>query len=136
MELDRTVKGVRVAKLAGPGVPGLELDPPVYHIDLTADRLEELQADPVPFLRRLGLRADEGVAPYDTMTVRFTSLEWRWDGTRWVRAEAAGDDVVLRNGGTDGGTGGHSCCYISGPDEMTCHWHHQDPHTDTVFVDE
>ncbi len=128
--------GVRVQKLAGPGVPGLEYDPPLYHIDLTAERLAELQADPVPFLRGLGLGPDE-VAPGDEITVQLTSPRWGWNGRIWVRAEAAADDVVVRDdGGVDGGPlVGHGCCYMTA-DGMTCHWHHQDPHTDTVFVDD
>jgi hypothetical protein len=97
-----------------------------------------LIADP-PFdlgKRRCGRLGPEEVAPDDVITVRLTTPRWGWNGRVWVRAEAAADDVVT-DGGTDGGTtGGHSCCYMSGPDEMTCHWHYQDPHTDTVFVDE
>jgi len=136
VEFDRIVSGVKVAKLAGPGVPGLEYDPPLYHIDLSADRLAELQADPVPFLRRLGLGPDE-VAPDDTMTVRLTTPKWGWNGTRWVEAEVAGDDEFVLDAGTDAGTTAvHSCCYSSGPAEITCHMHNQDPHTDTVFVDD
>ncbi|MET0144838.1 MAG: hypothetical protein ABW122_04265 [Ilumatobacteraceae bacterium] len=130
--------GVRVEKLAGPGVSGRESDPPLYHIDLTSERLAELQADPVPFLRSLGLPADE-VAPDDVITVRFTRPRWGWNGRTWERAEAAADlaAVLPPDGGVDGGAPvGHSCCYSSGPDEMTCHWHYQDPHTDTVFVDD
>jgi hypothetical protein len=137
VESARQVDGVRISKLAGPGVPGLEHDPPLYHIDLTARRLYELQADPVPFLRRLGLGPDE-VAPDDTMTVEVTAPMWRWDGRTWARAEAAGDDVVLPpDGGTDGGaTAVHYCSYVSGPSSMTFHPHVQDPHTDSVFVDD
>jgi hypothetical protein len=125
--VDRIRDGVRIEKLAGPGVPGLEYDPPLYHIDLTAARLAELQADPVPFLRGLGLGREE-VAPDDVITVRLTSPRWGWNGGVWVRAEAAAD---AGDGGVDGGVfRGHSCSYMSGPDEMTCHWHYQD-HTRT-----
>jgi hypothetical protein len=110
MDSEQIEEGVRVQKLAGPGVPGLEYDPPLYHIDLTGDRLAELQADPVPFLRRLELGPEE-VAPDDVITVRLTTPRWGWNGQVWVRAEAAADDVVVTDGGTDGGTtGGHSCC--------------------------
>jgi hypothetical protein len=49
MEMGPTRYAVRVMKLAGPGVAGLELDPPLYHIDLTPERFAELQTDPVRF---------------------------------------------------------------------------------------
>lgn len=134
---DSMPSGVKVTKLAGPGVEGLEYDPPLFHIDVRKDRFDELVADPVRFLRSLGLSADDGVAPEDAMTVRFTGSKWAWNGSRWVERQAPDPAVLQSDGGTDGGgLQGHSCCYTSGPDEMTCHWHHQDPHTDTVFVDE
>ena len=129
--------GVKLTKLAGPGVEGLEYDPPLFHLDVRADRFRELIDDPVSFVRSLGLGADDGVAPDDSMTVRFTGSRWTWNGSRWEPRQASDLTVLPPDGGTDGGTvPGHSCCYISGPDEMTCHWHSQDPHTDTVFVDE
>jgi hypothetical protein len=125
--------GVRLTKLAGPGVEGLEYDPPLFHLDVRKDRFRELIADPVRFLRSVGLGAEDGVAPDDEMTVRFTGSRWQWNGSRWESRQASDLPDAGDNAGTDAG---HSCCYISGPDEMTCHWHDQDPHTDTVFVND
>ena len=35
--------GISVVKLAGPGVPGLEDDTPLYHFDVPAERMAEFQ---------------------------------------------------------------------------------------------
>jgi hypothetical protein len=125
MSYSDEVRDVQVKQLSGPGVPGLETDPPVFHFDLGMDLMPELVADPVGFLRGLGLGPDQGVAPKGSMTVRLTSPEWAWDGSRWVAQE---DQPVADDAGApDAGTHARSsCCYISGPEEMTCHTH-QDP---------
>jgi hypothetical protein len=129
---------IQVTKLAGPGVPGMEYEAPLYHFDVPATRMQELEADPVAFLARLGLGPDQGVAPRGSMTVQVTSPdEWAWNGRNWVYPEPAAElTVVPPDGGTDGGSSGHGCCYTSGPDRMTCHWHTTDPHVDSKFVDD
>jgi hypothetical protein len=129
---------IQVIKLAGPGVPGMEYEAPVFHFDVPATRMQELEADPVAFLARLGLGPDQGVAPRGRMTVEVISPdEWAWNGRNWVYPEpvAAELTVLPPDGGTDAGSS-HSCCYTSGPDRMTCHVHTTDPHTDTTFVDD
>ncbi|MDQ4092810.1 MAG: hypothetical protein M3143_05220 [Actinomycetota bacterium] len=107
---------ILVKKLAGPGVEGLEHDPPVFHFDVKTDLMPELLADPVEFLKQLGLGPEQGVAPKGLMTVRLTGAEWIWNGRQWVATE----DQTLASG--DAGVSS-SCCYISGPAEMTCHTH-------------
>jgi hypothetical protein len=108
---------ISVKQLAGPGVPGLEHDPPVFHFDLGMELMPELLANPVEFLEQLGLGPEQGVAPKGFMSVRLTGPEWTWNGHQWVAREdqlgSAEDADAPRS----------SCCYISGPAEMTCHTH-------------
>ena len=107
-----------VKQLAGPGVPGLEHDSPVFHFDLGMDLMPELMGNPVEFLKRLGLGPEQGVAPKGSMDVRLTDNEWTWTGRQWV----ANEDLALADdGGVPGDAGAprSSCCYISGPAEMT-----------------
>lgn len=106
---------VRVQQLAGPGIEGLEHDPPVYHFDLEQPMMEQLLANPVEFLAGIGLGPEQGVALGGTMEVRLTGDQWAWEGNRWLTREEVGDGGV-----GDGGTPStSSCCYISGPSEMT-----------------
>jgi hypothetical protein len=106
-----------VTQLAGPGVPGLEHDPPVFHFDLGMEQMPELLRDPVRFLKGLGLGPEQGVAPKGYMSVRLTGPEWIWNGRRWL----ASDEVLLARDDAGAGDAGAraSCCYISGPAEMT-----------------
>jgi hypothetical protein len=101
------MSGIQVTQLAGPGVPGMEDDIPLYHFDVSAE-IAELIADPDGFVVRLGLRPDKD-REYGKVSLRL-----------------AGRDSDDPDGGTppDGGTS-HSCCYISGESEMTCHTHLQ-----------
>ena len=110
-------RNISVNQLAGPGVPGLEHDPPVFHFDLGMELMPELLANPVEFLKELGLGPEQGVAPKGYMSVRLTGPEWTWNGREWVGRE---DQEVSSK---DAGTARSSCCYISGPAEMTCHTH-------------
>lgn len=110
-------RNIPVKQLAGPGVAGLEHDPPVFHFDLEMDLMPELLENPVEFLRQLGLGPEQGVAPKGTMTVRLTGPEWTWNGVRWVARE---DQAVAT---VEASASSTSCCYISGPAEMTCHTH-------------
>jgi hypothetical protein len=41
---------IQVTQLAGPGVPGMEDDIPLYHFDVSAEEMQELIADPDGFL--------------------------------------------------------------------------------------
>jgi hypothetical protein len=91
---------IEVTKLAGPGVPGMEDDIPLYHFDVSAEEMEELIADPDEFVVRLGLRPDKD-RDYGKVNLRF----------------------VGRDGGTPDAGASHSCCYISGESEMTCTTH-------------
>ena len=102
------ISRIQLTKLAGPGVPGMEDDIPLYHFDVSAEEMEELIADPDGFVVRLGLRPDRD-REYGKVNLRLAGRE--------------SDDP---DGGTppDGGTS-HSCCYISGESEMTCHTHLQ-----------
>jgi hypothetical protein len=86
----------------------MEDDIPLYHFDVSAEEMEELIADPDGFVVRLGLRPDRD-REYGKVNLRLAGRE--------------SDDP---DGGTppDGGTS-HSCCYISGESEMTCHTHLQ-----------
>jgi hypothetical protein len=97
---------IEVTQLAGPGVSGMEDDIPLYHFDVSPEEMQELIADPDGFVVRLGLRPDED-HEYGKVNLRL--------------AGPSSDDP---DGGTppDGGTS-HSCCYISGESEMTCHTH-------------
>jgi hypothetical protein len=113
----RQDREIRVQQLAGPGVPGLDHDPPVYHFDLATEMMPDLMADPVEFLRRIGLGPEQGVAPKGAMAVRLTDAEWLWDGTRWISREDQPQKA------DNAGVPSTSCCYISGPAEMTCHTH-------------
>jgi hypothetical protein len=56
-------------QLAGPGVPGMENDPSLYHVDLDRDNLDKLLADPVGFFEHLGVGPEQGIAPHGTMKV-------------------------------------------------------------------
>jgi hypothetical protein len=99
---------IKVTQLAGPGVPGMEDDIPLYHFDVSPEEMKELIADPDEFVVRLGLRPA-------------TDREYGK-----VNLRLAGRDSDDPDGGAppDGGTS-HSCCYISGESEMTCHTHLQ-----------
>ncbi len=105
--------GINVTQLAGPGIPGMEDDTPLYHFDVPADQMAELIADPDAFLTRLGLRPARD-RKYAKVNLRV--LEASAD---------APDGGTSPEGGTTLPEGGmpHSCCYFSGESEMTCHTH-------------
>ena len=94
---------IEVTQLAGPGVPGMEDDIPLYHFDVSPEEMKELIADPDGFIVRLGLRPDED-HEYGKVNLRL--------------AGPISD-------APDGRMTSHSCCYISGESEMTCHTHEQ-----------
>ncbi|MHA3703665.1 hypothetical protein ACXR2U_15925 [Jatrophihabitans sp. YIM 134969] len=100
-------------QLAGPGVPGLEQDPPLYHFDVDAKDAAALHADPHGFLARLGLGPEQGIAPARNVRVTWTSRFWTSAG--WKEREELPE--AIRN---DGGVSG--CCYGS-DDEIICHPH-------------
>jgi hypothetical protein len=49
----------KATQIAGPGVPGLEHEAPVYHFDVRPDDFDEFIRDPARYLERLGLTRDE-----------------------------------------------------------------------------
>jgi hypothetical protein len=92
---------IQVTQLAGPGVPGMEDDIPLYHFDVSPEEMKELIADPDGFVVRLGLRPTED-HEYGKVNLRLVGRD-----------------------APDGRMTSHSCCYISGESEMTCHTHEQ-----------
>jgi hypothetical protein len=94
---------IEVTQLAGPGVPGMEDDIPLYHFDVSPEEMKELIADPDGFVVRLGLRPDED-HEYGKVNLRLAGPS---------------------SDAPDGRMTSHSCCYISGESEMTCHTHEQ-----------
>lgn len=104
---------IKVDQLTGPGVPGLEEDPPLYHFDIDVDEMEELSADPAGFLQRLGLGPDKGIAPTGNVQL-ITHPGMRWSGREWMRRDAAEEARLPAKP--------KACCYVS-DDSMICHTH-------------
>jgi hypothetical protein len=116
-DYDNGLSHIAVTQLAGPGVPGLEGDTPLYHFDVEGEDLRDLAADPDDFVTRLGLRPDKD-RQYPKMNFRLVGLA--------ADAPNGGLPKTLPpdGGPPDGGPPpSHSCCYVSGDDEMTCHMH-------------
>lgn len=100
---------VKVTKLAGKGVPGLEGDPPLYHFDATPEEMAQLLADPHRFLKEAGLP---------------TSAAGRISLCKWAEAYSPEHGWQKRaDGGSDTAVRPKSCCYVSGDTEITCHMH-------------
>jgi hypothetical protein len=108
--------GITVVKLAGPGVPGLEADTPLYHFDVPAERMAEFVRDPDAFAARLGLRPPRD-REYAHVNLRVipASADSAFEA-------AAGDEPTVL--GVEAAP--HACCYLSGEDEITCHMHDHD----------
>jgi len=64
----------------GPGVPGLEDDPPSYHFDIDDKDFEQLITDPAAFLGTLGLGPAQGVAMDGVVNVQLPNMAWSDDG--------------------------------------------------------
>ncbi len=106
-------KASNVRQVSGPGVPGMESEAPLYHLDVDGDHILELIRDPVGFLRDLGLGPDQGVAPDGGMSVHFSSPHRVWYGGAWrLRDE-------LPPATADGGVPVKACCWVH-DDEVWC----------------
>ncbi|MFG2641855.1 hypothetical protein ACGFYP_12930 [Streptomyces sp. NPDC048370] len=106
-----TYPSAHVVQLAGPGVAGMEQDPPLFHYDVSPEEVPSLLADPVKFLKERGMGEEQGIAPGGKMTVTFTSNTW--DGAQWVE-ESGGPELR------------HSCCYVT--DAQSVCVPHSQPH--------
>ena len=102
---------VKVQQLAGPGVKGLESDPPLYHFDLEPEDVDALIANPIEVLNRLGLGVEQGIAPGGNVHV-ITNFDQLWDGKKW-RARNSGARPSRPLG----------CCYVS-DNSVVCHAHY------------
>ncbi|MEU9883880.1 hypothetical protein [Streptomyces phaeochromogenes] len=96
-----------VQQLAGPGIKGLEQDPPLYHFDVTPDELDQLIGDPETFLREMGL----------PLLAAKSIISSRWDE---IYTETGG--WRPRGGGHAGGARPRACCYVT-DGAMICHAH-------------
>jgi len=102
---------IRADQLSGPGVPGMEHDPPLYHFDIDQDNLDKLRADSVGFLKRLGIGREQGIAPNGAMNRQLALANPAWSANGWV-------DVPLGARGW--------CCHVVG-DTTTCYNHADGP---------
>ncbi|MET9761123.1 hypothetical protein ABZ016_18980 [Streptomyces sp. NPDC006372] len=89
-----------VVQLAGPGVPGMEGDAPLFHYDVPPEDLPTLLADPVKYLEQRGMGREQGIAPDGRMDILFTSANRVWDGSQWTDEDGG---IEPR----------HVCCYVT-----------------------
>ena len=102
---------IEVKQMAGPGVPGMEHEAPLYHIDVELDDVVELVSDPVGFMKSIGLGPPQGVAPAGAMNVHFSSSNWTWYAGAWRFSEDA------KAAAPNAGVPMRACCWIH-DDEM------------------
>ena len=86
-------------QLAGPGVPGMEDDIPVYHFDILDEDVPAMLADPIGFLSSRGIEAYQRMDPQTRMQVTMVSAPNVTAGASW-------------------------CCYDIG-EGRRCHLHEQ-----------
>jgi hypothetical protein len=86
-------------KIAGPGVPGMEDDIPVYHFDIADEDVPAMLADPIGFL------GGRGIEEYQRMDQR---------AQMQVTMVATSRSTI----------GAHWCCYDIG-EGRRCHLHEQ-----------
>jgi hypothetical protein len=99
-------------QLSGPGIEGLETDPPLYHFDVEPDDLGALVEDPAGFLAAMGLTAEKGVATTGRIDVTLNRFNDRWiPGRGWVLGKDL-DKLAPAKG----------CCYLS-DEKVVCHPH-------------
>ena len=108
--------GITVVQLAGPGIPGMEDDTPLFHFDVPAERMEEFVRDPDAFAEKLRLRPprDRGYAHVNLRVVPSSAGP--------ALEPKPGDEPTVL--GVEAAP--HACCYFSGENEITCHMHHHD----------
>ena len=108
----------KVTQLAGPGVNGLETDPPLYLFDLEPAQLFEMAADPVGFLKRLGLTREQGIGPQGHISVCMPNptLQWSHQKDQWVQVDGLQAEADLRAGAVKW------CTYVVG-DKTIVHAH-------------
>jgi len=92
----------------GPGVPGLEHDPPLYHFDLSEEEFSQMLIDPVEFLRMLGLGPEQNVAMDGVVNVQLPNPTQAWSGNGWQPV-----DRVRKK---------RWCCELVAQ-TLLCHWH-------------
>lgn len=110
---------IKVTKVAGPGVPGLENDIPLYHFDVEMEDMRQLIADPDDFVARLGLRPDT-TRQYPKMNLLRGGFAF--DATDGGAPDGGAPTTLPEGGLPDGGTPPHSCCYTT-EEAMICHMH-------------
>lgn len=104
---------VATQQLAGPGVDGLDQDPPLFHFDIDSDQIEDLLNDPQGFLTRIGLGPDQGIAPNGRVNV-ITNFNQQWTGRAWRKRDVGAEARPRR--------APKGCCYVS-DDSVICHVH-------------
>jgi hypothetical protein len=92
---------IPVQTLAGPGVPGVEYDPPLFHYDLTREEMLELLANPAKFVdERLDWDDAQRALRPGSNRRGVTVSDLIWTNTEWV----SDPKVLPPDGGTsDGG---------------------------------
>jgi hypothetical protein len=90
-------------------VRGAASDTPLYHIDVDREQLTELVADPVKYLAKAGLGAEQGIAPGGAMSVSLGRGDLRWTTDGWQQADDAEPTTEW-------------CCFVVG-DQTICHNH-------------
>ena len=89
----------KLSQLAGPGVPGMEKDLPLYHVDVDNENLHKLLADPVDFFERLGVGPEQGIAPQGVMNVVHSAEKADPAAKKKIKwcAYAVGDTAVVHS---------------------------------------
>jgi hypothetical protein len=114
---------IPVQTIAGPGVSGMEYDPPLFHYDLEADEVQDFLLDPATFVaERLDMTAEQrALQPPDRRcTVIVSDLIWSDSGWHRLRTLRSGEAGVS-------GLPVPSCVYDDG-DVMVIHRHYRGPH--------
>jgi hypothetical protein len=79
-----------VIQISGPGVAGLEDEPPMYHFDVPPEDCDELIQDPVGYLAKLDLTRD--IAPQGDIVFTLEGYGETWvPGEGWVDREQPAD---------------------------------------------
>ena len=97
-------------QIAGPGVPGLDHEAPVYHFDVPPEAWQSFIHDPASYLAKLGLTPD--IAPRGQLS-RSVVLDFEiWEAEKgWLPERPPEELLFARKGG---------CCFWFGG---KCHCH-------------